>query len=77
MKTYPNQKIITIRRQTNMETNKTKKIFSRKMAVFLRRHGCKIVGTEINPYKPEFDVWVFEDGKKLQAEIANYMNEIN
>lgn len=54
----------------------TKKIYSRKMAVYLRRKGCKIVGTEINPYKPEFDIWVFEDGVKLQSEIANYMNEM-
>ena len=55
----------------------TKKIYSRKMAVYLRNHGCKIVGVEANPYKPEFNIWDFEDGDKLQSEIANYMNEIN
>ena len=55
----------------------TKTIFSRKMAVYLRNHGCKIIRTEANRYKPEFDAWVFEDGEKLQTEITNYMNKIN
>ena len=55
----------------------TKKIFTRKLAVYLREHGCRIITTEVNPYKPEFDIWVFEDNEKLQAEIANYMNKKN
>ena len=54
-----------------------KEIYSRKMAVYLRNKGCKIVGTKANPYKPEFDMWLFEDGEKLQSEITNYMNDRN
>lgn len=55
----------------------TKKIYSRKMAVYLRNHGCKIVGVVANEYKPQYDVWLFEDGDKLQKEIANFMKETN
>ena len=53
---------------------KTKIIYSRKMAVFLRNKGCKIVRTETNPYKPEFDIWVFEDDDILQNYIAEFMS---
>lgn len=56
---------------------KTKTIYSIKMATYLRNHGCKIIRVEANPYKPEFDIWMFEDGKKLQSEIANYMSGKN
>lgn len=51
----------------------TKKIFSRKLAIYLREHGCKIIGTEVNKHKPNLDVYLFEDGEKLQTELANYM----
>ena len=50
-----------------------KKIFSRKLALYLRERGCKIIGTEVNKHKPNLDVYLFEDGEKLQAELANYM----
>lgn len=53
----------------------TKKIFSRKLAIYLREHNCKIVGTEINKYKPHLDVYIFEDGEKLQTALSNYMME--
>ena len=53
----------------------TKKIFSRKLALYLRERGCKIIGTEVNKHKPNLDVYLFEDGEKLQAELANYMAE--
>lgn len=52
----------------------TKIIYSRKMAVFLRNKGCKIIRTETNPYKPEFDIWVFENNDVLQKYIAEFMN---
>ena len=51
----------------------TKKIFSRKLAIYLREHGCKIIGTEVNKHKPNLDVYIFEDGAKLQSTLADYM----
>lgn len=55
----------------------TKKIFSRKLAIYLREKGCKIITTEINRYKPNLDVYIFEDGEKLQSALSDYMAEIN
>lgn len=51
----------------------TKKIFSKKLAIYLRKQGCKIIGTEPNTYKPQFDVYIFEDNVKLQDALASYM----
>lgn len=51
----------------------TKKIFSRKLAIYLREHGCKIIGTEVNRHKPNFDVYIFEDNETLQSTLAVYM----
>ena len=51
-----------------------KKIFSLKLAVFLREHGCKIVGTEVNHNHPEFDVWLFEDDEELQTAFEKYLS---
>ena len=50
----------------------TKKVFSRRLAVFLREHGCKIVGTEVNFKRPEFDVWLFEDDERLREAFELY-----
>lgn len=49
-----------------------KKIFTRKLAVYLREHGCKIVGTEVNRHKPEFNVYLFEDTPELVKAMNNY-----
>lgn len=53
----------------------TKKIFSRKLAIYLREHGCKIIGTEVNKHKPNLDVYIFEDGDLLQSALEKYMAE--
>ncbi len=50
----------------------SKKVFSRRLAVFLREHGCKIVGTEVNFKRPEFDVWLFEDNERLREAFELY-----
>lgn len=55
---------------------KTKEIYSRKMAIYLRKQGFKIVNTGINPYKPEFETWFFEDTDELQYAISDYMNNV-
>ena len=59
--------------KTRGNTNQgVKKVFSRRLAVFLREHGCKIVGTEVNFKRPEFDVWLFEDDDRLHEAFALY-----
>lgn len=54
------------------EYKKTKRIFTRRLAVFLRQNGCKIIRTEVNFKKPEHDVYVFEDTDKLQDLIKEF-----
>lgn len=49
-----------------------KKVFSRKLAVYLREKGFKIIGTEINYKYPQYDVWLFEDTQELFEAILNY-----
>lgn len=50
-----------------------KKVFSRKLALELRKRGFKIVGTEPNTYKPQFDVYLFQQSE----ELAEAMTEIH
>lgn len=45
-------------------------IYAKWMAYELRKKGFKILRTEPNPVKPEFDCWVFENSDELQAEIT-------
>ena len=54
------------------KTMTTKKIFNKRMAVYLRRLGFKIVGTEVNFNYPEFDVYLFEDTAELRKAMDNY-----
>lgn len=42
------------------------KVFSRKLAYLLRIEGFKIVGTEPNFIKPEFNIWLFEDTQEFR-----------
>jgi hypothetical protein len=50
----------------------TKKIFTRKLAVYLRKLGFKIISTEVNFKHPKFDVYIFEDTPELTKAILNY-----
>ena len=50
---------------------KIKKIFSKKLAYELRLQGCKLIGTEPNTYKPQFDVYLFEDNELLKTIWSN------
>ena len=49
---------------------KTYKIYTRWLALALRKQGFKIIRTDINEYHPQFDVWIFEDSEELQAAIS-------
>lgn len=52
------------------ETNE-KKIFNRKLALELRKRGFRIIKTEPNFYKPEFDVYIFKDSVELQSALTD------
>lgn len=52
-----------------MNEIKTYRIYTRWLAVALRKQGFRIVGTDINEYHPQFDVWLFEDTEALHQEI--------
>lgn len=41
-------------------------IYTRWLAVALRKQGFKILRTEVNKFHPQFDVYVFEDSQELQ-----------
>jgi hypothetical protein len=50
------------------------KIFKKSIAIKLRKKGFKVIKTEPNYKKPEFDVYFFEDTsefRKVLNEIAN------
>lgn len=52
-----------------------KKIYTRRMAVYLRERGFKILGTEVNPNKPEFDVYLFENTPAFEAAMLEYADK--
>lgn len=63
--------------QKNNEKSKgdsimTKKIYTRKLAVYLREKGFKILSTEVNYKYPQYDVYVFEDTPELTQAILDY-----
>ena len=49
-----------------------KKIFTKKLAIYLRKKGFRIVGTEVNYKYPQYDVYVFEDTPELNQAILSY-----
>ena len=56
------------------ETKKIKKIFTRRLALELRKRGFDIVATEPNPNKPQFDVYLFEDTPSFQKALSDINN---
>lgn len=48
---------------------KTYRIYTKWLAVALRREGFKIVGKDVNERIPELDVYIFENSVELQAAI--------
>ena len=52
-----------------MKSNSQKesfRVYTRWIALELRRQGFKIIGTDINEYNPEFKVWIFEKTPEFQ-----------
>jgi hypothetical protein len=58
-----------------MKTMKTKKIFSKKLALELRKRGCRIISTEPNNYKPELDVYIFKDDEWFERTLTDIMGD--
>ena len=54
---------------------KEKIIFTKKMAYELRKRGFKILRTEPDINRPEFDNYVFEDSDELQKAMAEISNK--
>ena len=51
------------------------KCYSSKLAGYLRKNGFKIIATETNLKKPQFDVFLFEDSKELRKYVDTYCNK--
>ena len=51
-------------------SNKPYRIYSRRIALELRRKGFKIIGTDINENFPQYDVYLFEDTEQLREELT-------
>lgn len=51
-------------------TNGTKRIYTKSVAFELRKRGFKIIRTEPNENKPEFDVYIFQSGKALEDALT-------
>ena len=47
-------------------------VYNKKMALYLREKGFRIINTAPNRNKPFFDVYFFEDNENLQKEIQFY-----
>ena len=50
-------------------TNKIYRVYTRWLALELRKLGFKIIGTDINETHPQFDVWLFDDTEELHQAI--------
>lgn len=45
-------------------------IYSKWLAMALRNQGFKMLRTEANPKRPQFDCWIFQDNPDLQIAIS-------
>lgn len=51
-------------------SNNSYRIYSRRIALELRRKGFKIIGTDVNENFPQYDVYLFEDTEQLREELT-------
>lgn len=56
-------------RTNEMNDDNIQKVFTRKLAIELRKRGFDIIGTEPNFKKPQFDVYFFKKTPELQQAI--------
>lgn len=50
--------------------NDTYRIYTRWLAVSLRKEGFKMIATDVNEYHPKYDVYIFENSASLQEAIT-------
>lgn len=55
-----------------MPNTKYFKCFSSLAAGYLHRKGFKIIGTETNRIKPQYNVFLFEDTPEVREAFDNY-----
>lgn len=53
----------------------TYRIYTKWLALALRRKGFKIIKTDVNENHPQFDVYIFENSPILQENIRILTNE--
>ena len=51
---------------------KKKLIYTKKLAIYLRNKGFRIIGTEVNYKYPQYDVYVFEETPELIETMLSY-----
>lgn len=54
--------------------NKTKRIYTKSLALELRKRGFKIIRTEPNENYPQFDVYIFESNNDLKVALTEITN---
>ena len=52
------------------DTMNTYRIYSRWLALALRKCGFKIISTDVNEHHPEYTVWIFKNDLNLQKAIT-------
>lgn len=51
-----------------------KVIYTRWVAAELRKQGFPIVRVEVNPNKPQYDCWVFEESAEMLEALTKITN---
>lgn len=49
-----------------------RQIYSMKMAIYLMEKGFKAESITVNPFKPEFKMWIFKETQELLDAMSNY-----
>lgn len=63
------QQIEANRQMTKEQVRMEKVIFSKRIAIELRKNGFRIIRVEPNRSKPQYDCYVFEYTEALQKEL--------
>lgn len=50
-------------------------IYSKKLALYLRKQGFELLRTDINENFPQFNVFIFKDSPDMQRAINNYSKD--
>ena len=54
---------------------KEKIIYMPWLAAELRRLGFRIIRTEVNPHRPQFDIYIFEETPELLEALTKLTNK--